>query len=164
MLQMSLEDIETRNLVLLAPFYVLKYRQAVKRSSDNGKRRVLAAEMGELLGKLEALIERAADRGIITVYDGTTLFERLVQMYSDLYTSYPEFEEVTVQLEDRVKTHWQDYFHRGIQEGKQEGRQEGRREGKLEKRSRILALLKQGCTPEQLETLLTQDSNPALNP
>jgi hypothetical protein len=61
-----------------------------------------------------------------------------------------------VKLEDWVKTHWQDYFHRGIRQGKQEG--------KLEERSRILALLKQGCTPEQLETLLTQDSNPVLNP
>jgi hypothetical protein len=58
MLQMSLEDVEAKNLVLLAPFYVLKYRQAVKRSSDSGKRRVLAAGMGELLGKLEALLGR----------------------------------------------------------------------------------------------------------
>jgi hypothetical protein len=135
-------------------------RQAVKRSVDSEKRQQLAAEVRDLLGKLEALLEGAKTKGIITAYDGTALFERLAQMYIDLYTGYPEFKEVTVQLEDRVKTHWQDYFHRGIHQGRQEGRQEG----KLEERSRLLALLKQGYTPEQLETLLTQDPNPAPNP
>jgi flagellar biosynthesis/type III secretory pathway protein FliH len=68
----------------------------------------------------------------------------------------PEFEEVTVQLEERVKTHWQDYLRQGIHQGMQQGRQEG----KLEERNRILTLLKRGYTPEQLETLLAQDVNP----
>jgi hypothetical protein len=89
--------------------------------------------------------------GIRVAYDGAALFERLTQLYTEVYTRYPEFEEVTVQLEERVKTHWQDYLH------------QERQAGKLEERNRILALLKQGYTPEQLETLLAQDVNPAPN-
>jgi hypothetical protein len=84
MLELSLEDIEARNLVLLASFYVLKYRQAVKRSIDSEKRRQLAAEVRDLLGKLEALLEGAKTQGIITAYNGTALFERLAQMYIDV--------------------------------------------------------------------------------
>jgi hypothetical protein len=143
MLDQRIETLEQRNLVLLTPFYVLKYRKVVKRSTSPEKRQILAQEMRDLISKLEAAIDRAKNQGIISATDAAGLFERLVQMYTELYTSYPEFKEDAVQLEERVKTQWQDYLQQGV---KQE-------------RNRLLALLNQGYTTEQLKIMLTQETS-----
>jgi hypothetical protein len=143
MLDQSIETLEQRHLVLLAPFYVLKYRKTVKHCTSPEKRLILAKEMRELIGKLEAAIDRAQNQGIISATDGAGLFERLVQMYTELYTSYPEFKEEAVQLAERVKTQWQDYLQQGVQQ----------------ERNRLLALLNQGYTTEQLKTMLTEETS-----
>jgi hypothetical protein len=153
MLDQSLETLEQRNLVLLAPFYVLKYRKAVSQgrlSAD--QRQALAGELKEMVKGLEGLVDRAREQGIITADDGVALLEHLIQMYTELYRSYPEFKEAAMHLEERVKTHWQDYLLQGRQEGKQE------------ERNRLISLLKQGYTQEQLETLLAQEVHAAPNP
>jgi hypothetical protein len=111
----------------------------------------VAGEVKGLLRELEGLVEREEERGIISRGDAAGLFEHLIKMYREVYP-YPEFEEAAMELEERVKTHWREYLHRGIQQGEK----------------RILMLLKQGYTVEQVENLLAQerdqDRSDALNP
>jgi hypothetical protein len=82
--------------------------------------------------------------------DGAALFEHLVQMYTELYQSYPEFKEAAMHLEERVKTQWQHYLHQGMQHGVRQGVQQGE--------NRILTLLEQGYTLNQIKSLLAKES------
>jgi hypothetical protein len=67
-------------------------------------------------------------------------------MYTELYKSYPEFKEAGMHLEERVKTQWQHYLHQGVYQGKEE------------ERNRLLTLLEQGYTLNQIKSLLAQES------
>jgi hypothetical protein len=155
LLEQSVETLERRHLVLLAPFYLLKYRKVVRKGRMSGEeRRALAGELKELVGALEGLEDQARDQGIISADDGSALFEHLVQMYTELYRSYPEFKEAAMHLEERVKTQWQHYLHQGMQQGVRQGVQQG----KVEERNQLLNLWKQGYTLEQVETLLDEES------
>jgi DNA-binding transcriptional MerR regulator len=143
LLEQSIATMEQRRLVLLAPFYLLKYRKAVRKGRMSvEERRELAGELKELMGNLEGLVDRAQEEGIISRDDGAALFEHLVQMYTELYKTYPEFKEAAMHLEERVKTQWQHYLH----------------QGKVEERNRLLTLLEQGYTLNQIKSLLAQES------
>jgi hypothetical protein len=147
LLEQSIEDLEKRRLVLLTPFYLLKYRNAVRKGRMSAdERRALAGELKELVGDLESLVDRAREEGIISGDDGAALFEHLVQMYTELYRSYPEFKEAAMHLEERVKTKWQDYLHQGLYQGK------------VEERNRLISLLEQGYSLNQIKSLLAQES------
>jgi hypothetical protein len=141
--------------VLLAPFYLLKYRKAVRKGRMSAdERRALAGELKELVEDLEGLVDRAREEGIISGDDGAALFEHLVQMYTELYRNYPEFKEAAMHLEERVKTKWQDYLHQGIQQGVRQGVHQG----KVEERNRLISLLEQGYSLNQIKALLAQES------
>jgi predicted transposase YdaD len=57
-------------------------------------------------------------------------------------------------FEERVKTHWKEYLTRGEQIGEQRGKQIG--EQKAEER--VLALMDEGYTFEQLREFLLQET------
>jgi flagellar biosynthesis/type III secretory pathway protein FliH len=61
-------------------------------------------------------------------------------------------------LEERVKTQWQHYLHQGVQQGVRQGVQQGIHQGKEEERNRLLTLLEQGYTLNQIKSLLAQES------
>jgi hypothetical protein len=155
LLEQSVETMERRHLVLLAPFYLLKYRNAVRKGRLSAEeRRALAGELKELVGALEGMVDRAREAGIISGDDTAALFEHLVQMYTELYRSYPEFKEAAMHLEERVKTQWQHYLHQGMQQGVRQGVHQG----KVEERNRLISLLEQGYTLNQIKSLLAQES------
>jgi uncharacterized iron-regulated protein len=68
------------------------------------------------------------------------------QMHEELYRTYAEFEETKMELQERLKTHWQDY----LQQGEQEGRQQGE--------AKIIGLMEQGYSLEQIKKQLVQES------
>jgi hypothetical protein len=72
------------------------------------------------------------------------------QMHEELYRTYAEFEETKMELQERLKTHWQDY----LQEGRQQGRQEGEQKGE----AKIIGLMEQGYSLEQIKKQLVQES------
>ncbi|GHU49308.1 hypothetical protein FACS1894200_07810 [Spirochaetia bacterium] len=158
MLEANLETLEKRKMLLLLPFTLLKFRQEVKnRSTTKEKRRQLANEMKELLVDLENMIERANKEGLLSTGDAGMLFDRIVQMYNELYKPYPEFMEEQMQLEERLKSRSKEmerYWTKYVEERSQEVRLETR----LEERRQILDLLTQKhLTKEQLIELLTQE-------
>ena len=180
--EQSLDELERKGLALLLPFYLVKYRQEVKRNVDNSsRRRVIADEVEAITVMAEAMLKRACAAGTLTEKDSIMVMERIVQMHSELYGRYREFQEEQMRLQNRLRTQWQDYWERGIQEGVQKGIQQGRQEGvqegiqqgrqegvqegiqrgkqegRQEERAKIFELLKQGHSLEEVERLLSQE-------
>jgi flagellar biosynthesis/type III secretory pathway protein FliH len=166
-LEQSVEALGERDMVLLLPFYLLKFRREVKKSGATvERRRKLAERMKELLGEVEGVIERGRKSGKISREDATVIYERTAQMYRELYSPYKEFKEVYMQLEERLKIHWKDYFQagiqqgvqQGIQQGVQQGVQQGIQQGERRGQERIMRLLEEGYTLEQIKELLANES------
>jgi hypothetical protein len=150
-LNQSVETLGERDMALLFPFYLLKFRKEVKKPSADGERRKqLAGEMKELLRRIADIVEKKQSDRLLSGGDAAMILERIEQMHEELYRNYSEFEETKMELQERLKTHWKDYLQEGIVKGEQRGRQEGQ--------NRILSLLKQGYTVEQLEELLTKET------
>ena len=154
-LDQSLETLEQRKMVLLVPFYLLKFRKELKKpSTTSEKRQQLAEQMKELLLQLEHMVKRNRNQGLLSNGDAEMILERILQMHEELYKPYPEFEEANMQLEERLKTHWQDYLA--------EGERRGERRGEQKERKQILELITQkNVTLEQLKELLIQEENTA---
>ncbi|MDR0557009.1 MAG: hypothetical protein LBG43_03950 [Treponema sp.] len=70
------------------------------------------------------------------------ILERMAQTREKLYRAYSEFEDAKMELQERLKTRWKEYLQRG----------------ESEEKNRILSLLKQGYTGEQLEELLSKEA------
>ena len=158
-IERDVAEFEQKDLQLLLPFYLVKYRQEVNRSIDNSlRRREIAEEVEHIILLFEKMLERGCEAGKLTGKDSIMIMERVVQMYNELYGSFKEFREERMRLERRLRTQWQDYWERGIQEGVQKGIQEGIQRGiqhgKQEERAKILGLLRQGCSLEEVERLL----------
>jgi hypothetical protein len=76
--------------------------------------------------------------------------KRIEQMYGELYNPYPEFEEARMELQERLNTHWDEFVAERERKAEQKGEQ------KTEQR--IITLLKQGYTVEQLEKILAKET------
>jgi predicted nucleic acid-binding protein len=147
MLDQSLETLEQRKMMLLFPFCLLKFRKEVKKpGTSSEKRKQLAEEMKKLLHKLEKLVEHSRVQGLLSDGDAKMVMERIEQMNDELYNSYPEFEETRMELRERLRTPLAD----AIRESERKGEQKAGR--------RIITLLEQGCTVEQLKEILAKES------
>jgi hypothetical protein len=144
------ETLGKRNMALLFPFCLLKFRKEMKKAGASPEmRRQIAGDMKELLRKLEKMIDAGCETGVLSGGDAAMILERIAQMHEELYRNYSEFEEAKMELQERLKTHWKEYLQKGREDGLQKGRIEGQ--------NRILSLLKQGYTVEQLEELLSKE-------
>jgi flagellar biosynthesis/type III secretory pathway protein FliH len=168
MLDQSLETLEQRKMMLLLPFCLLKFRKEVKKpGTTSEKRKQLAEEMRNLLHKIEALIEHSSTQGLLSNGDARMVMERIEQMHEELYNPYPEFEEATMDLRERLRTPVADAIReaereaerKGEQKGKREGKREGEREGEQKERKHLLDLLNQNYTVEQLKEILAKEVN-----
>ena len=148
MLDQSLEMLEQRKMMLLLPFCLLKFRKEVKkRNTTSEKRKQLAEEMKDLLHKLEKLIDHSRAQGLLSNGDAGMVMDRIGQMHDELYNPYPEFEEARMELQERLRTHWQDYYV------------EGERKGEQKNRDKILELIdKKNYTLEQIREILIQEA------
>ena len=147
MLEQSLETLEQRKMMLLLPFCLLKFRKEVKRPGiTSEKRKKLAEEMKKLLLELEEMIEHSRTQGLLSNGDAARVMKHIDQMYGELYNPYPEFKEARMELQERLNTHWDEFVTEREQKAKQEGGQ------------RIITLLKQGYTVEQLEEILAKEN------
>jgi hypothetical protein len=106
LLDHSLDELEKQNMTLLVPLYSLKYRKTLKASQPGSeKRKALAADARELGLNMEQAVERSKERGILTNIDAVAALRHIIKMYNELYQQYPEFEEVRMELEERLKSH-----------------------------------------------------------
>jgi hypothetical protein len=150
-LERNFGDVERLHLHLLLPFYVLLYRQAVKkRGITSAERRIVARKTEAVMNEVETLLQRGSKQGVLTAEDAMMLMERMDQMYEELYGMYREFQEEHMSVQTRFKTKWQDYLKESKEQGLQEGQQQ--------ERDKILGLFRQGYTLEQVETVLSQEA------
>jgi hypothetical protein len=106
LLDHSLDELERQDMTLLVPLYSLKYRKALKASQPGSeKRKALAADARELGLNMEQAVTRSKERGILTNTDAIATLRHIIKMYNELYQQYPEFEEVRMELEERLKSH-----------------------------------------------------------
>ena len=147
MLDQSLETLEQRKMMLLLPFCLLKFRREVKKpSTTSEKRKQLAEEMKNLLYKLDGLVEHSRAQGLLSNGDAIMIMERIGQMHEELYSQYPEFEEAAMELRERLRTPLADAVREGERKAKQEGEE------------RVIALLEQGYTLEQIKQIHLQST------
>jgi hypothetical protein len=106
LLEHSLEELEQKDLTLLTPLYALKYRKALKASkAGSEKRKALVSEVHQLALDMESAVTRAKASGIFTNDDAVETLRHIDTMCHELYDNYPEFMEVRMQLEERLKSH-----------------------------------------------------------
>lgn len=63
--------------------------------------------MGKILTEIAESVERSAESGIMTKTDMLSVYEMLNQMFIQLYTQYPEFEEAKTMIAEKYKFQWQ---------------------------------------------------------
>jgi hypothetical protein len=114
--------------------------------------------MKALLRKLADIVEEKRGAGLLSGGDAAMILERIEQMHEELYRTYTEFEETKMELQERLKTHWKDYLQEGLLKGEQRGEQKGRQEGEQKERKRIIGLMEQGYSLEQIKKQLVQES------
>jgi hypothetical protein len=94
----SLEDLEKQKLIILLPFYLLKYRRQVKASG--AKLTELAAEVKQLLEDTVHTVHRSVQAGIIMREDAGTVIACMDHMFVELYgNQYEEFKEANEMLQ-----------------------------------------------------------------
>jgi hypothetical protein len=171
----SLEELEAQRLYLLFPFHIVEYRDAASNKED---RKEVAAQVALAINKSEEMLDRACDEGVITDGDAVMIMERIAHMYVELYGTYEEFREEHMKLKERLRTRWRDYREEGRLEGREEGRlegiqegvqqglqqgvqqgvQQGLQQGVQQGEQKVINLLRQGYTLEQIEKLVAQEN------
>ena len=75
----SLEQLEELKLLVLLPFYIMRFRSELEKKSVSEsaeKRRALAEEEKKLLGELRAILERSLEQGFISSGDQIKLLHK----------------------------------------------------------------------------------------
>jgi hypothetical protein len=142
-LEQDFEEVEERNVHLLLPLYLIVYRRAVKKAGTNGEQQAVAGKTAELIHRIEGMVKRGYERGVLSERDVIMVLERVEQMYTELYGMYEAFQEEQMKLEERLRTKWQEYLKQGEQKGEE----------------RIIGLLEQGYTLQQIKELVAQEAN-----
>ena len=70
-------------------------------------------------------------------------------MYEELYGTYPEFQEASMVVDERIKLRWAPFKRKLIQET--------REEANAKTESRIFGLLQQGYTVEEVKNMLAKE-------
>jgi hypothetical protein len=147
----TLEEMERDRLHLLMPFQLLKHRKEAASSKTSKERRKKLAL--EALGAAEAIgtvLERGCTEGIITESDDAMLSDVMETLYNELYESQEGDMDFAEQLKlkgFKLKyPEWKAEKDRFEAEAFKQGEQ------------KILSLLEQGKTLEQVKTLLAQEA------
>jgi hypothetical protein len=167
--EQSLESIEERKLVLLLPFCLLKFRKELKKQGITPERRKIIAEQEKkLLIESERILLRGRAQGIISAGDSLMLMEHIAQMHDELYKTYPEFQEAQMVLEERIKSKWKEHEQQLTSQWKEheqqltsqwkEHEQKAVQEAVKQAETKIIDLLKQGFTVEQIRERLAHES------
>jgi len=145
MSEQSLEMLEEKHLLILLPFCLLKFRKDLEREGiSEAERKAIAELEKQFVEDLEAVLSRAVKSGCIDDTDRIIILESIYQMHDELYGQIEEFQEVNMILDERIKLRWKDH----------------ERELKLQWKARenkILDLLKQGHTLEEVEKILLEE-------
>ncbi|MDR0562531.1 MAG: hypothetical protein LBG73_07555 [Spirochaetaceae bacterium] len=168
MADQSLEELESKRLLVLLPFCLVKFRKELKRKNiAPERRRELVAEASELISEMETILHRSQSEGILTGEDAIILMEHSIRMHDELYGNYPEFKEEQMVLEERFQSQFKK--ERVTLEEQFKAREEAfkaREEQAVQaafKRaeSRIIELLEQGYSLERIKEELAREAPPA---
>jgi hypothetical protein len=156
----TFKEVEDRNLYLLLPFYLLLYRQEVKKPLKHGRsREVLAQEVAGLVQEAEGMLERGLERGALTETDAVLVLERIEQMHTELYGNYTEFQEGLMRLQERLKSRVKAQEIQFESKVKAQEVQFKTKEAQFKVREqKIFNLWKQGYSLEEVERLLAEEA------
>ncbi|MDR1193395.1 MAG: hypothetical protein LBK98_04365 [Peptococcaceae bacterium] len=144
----DLEYLEKQKMIILLPFYLLKYRKRVKASVT--KRAELAAEVKQLLEDTVRVTRRGALTGVITREDAGIIIDCVNHMFVELYGSqYKEFKGANEMLQGALVTS----IDKAVEKTRLEERAKYEQEvGKYEQRLKLgfRNLLKNGVMPEEV--------------
>jgi hypothetical protein len=99
----KIEYLEEKKLALLLPFYMLKYRKAVKGAKTEGERRALEPGIRETVESLLDAVQGLREQGTLTGEDEAAILGEVKVLYSELYEPYKEFREVKMTIEERLE-------------------------------------------------------------
>jgi hypothetical protein len=139
-LEHEVEELEERRLALLLPFYVLKYRKAVKAAKSEAERLALLPAMEGTLRRLLEAIGGLRAAGILTEADEEIILGEIDILYTELYEPYKGFREAKAMVDERIMTRFDklrmevraEAIAEGRAEGEARGRAEGEAKGKVE--------------------------------
>jgi len=152
--EQSLESLERQRLLLLLPFWLMRFRRELERVKAKAEdRRAIAQKEMRTLDELEDILVRARDNGFLGTDDGIMIMESISQMHEELYGSYPEFQEVSMAVDKRIKLRWAPFKRKLIKDTWAEASAKTM----AETESRIIGLFKQGHTVEEVEKLLARE-------
>ncbi|MDR1204795.1 MAG: hypothetical protein LBL26_04850 [Peptococcaceae bacterium] len=147
----DLEDLEKQKMIILLPFYLLKYRKRIKTSVK--KRAELAAEVKQLLDDTVRIVHRSAQAGVITREDAGIIIACMDHMFVELYGSqYKEFKEANEMLQGALVTSIDKAVEKTRLEDQEKYEQE-REKYEQRFRSGFQNMLKNGMTPEQIANM-----------
>jgi hypothetical protein len=125
-LENPISEFERRNLDLLLPFYLLKFRRELqKKNVRSEKRKEIANRMADLISEIDQILERHSKKNVISREDASLLAHELAIMHDELYGNYKEFKEVNMTLMEKVKTRNDEFEKRGIKIGEKRGEKRG---------------------------------------
>jgi predicted transposase/invertase (TIGR01784 family) len=151
LLEHEIGELEEMRLALLLPFYVLKYRKALKAARSEEKRLALAPKMKETLERLLEAIEKLREAGILTEEDEEVILGETDLLYTELYKPYKGFWEAKAMVDERIMTRFDkvrmEGEAKGIAKGRAEGEARGISKGRTEGRAEVARnLLKAGIS------------------
>ena len=94
---------ELEGLALLLPFYILKIRKELKRTTNPGKRTQLAKKLEGYILEIDETIKKCKKNNYISNEDAEMLRGRMLKMNKELYGEYNEFKEVDMTLKQLLK-------------------------------------------------------------
>jgi hypothetical protein len=140
----GIESLEEQRLLLLLPFCILRFRKELNEKSLTSEgRRILAEAAKQMILDLEAVLTRCLEKGLLSDRDCIIILESAARLYKELYLKHSEFKEGDDMLKKKIG------FRLKALEKKFE-------KEKQEARNQVIALFKQGYTPEEVEELLAR--------
>jgi len=161
--EQSLESLERQRLMVLLPFCLLRLRKELKQGKATAEERLTTARKEKrMLENLEDVLIRALDCGVLGTADGIMIAESISRMHKELYGTYPEFQEANMvaNLEAehrRIGLRWAYDIEELIKKAEAKARAEAWAKAEAQAEARLIGLLKQGHTVEEVERLLARE-------
>jgi hypothetical protein len=133
-LEHGIEELERKRLALLLPFYILKYRKAVKAAGSEAERLALVPEVEGTMKRLLDAAQGLREAGLLTEKDEEIILGEVELLYSKLYEPYEGFREAKAMIDERIMTR----FDKMRLEGEVRGEARGKAEGKAEEARNLL--------------------------
>ena len=109
MAEQSPESLERQRLLLLLPFCLLRFRRELVKGATAEERCAIAGREMRMIDELEDILTRSRKAGFLGTDDGIIILESMAQMHEELYGAYPEFQEASMELDNRLKLRWVPY-------------------------------------------------------